>query len=151
MTNTGSEGGWGGFWNGSSHLGSHCEERLPFWWRLTWYLLQDHGNSLICSPRVFPLQQWNQQWLVSGQLDNSVLLTPIPGILQKYLEILWLAVYCNTTLKTFPQHYGNEERVRWLKNVHTGQLTVMIFLPIRGNIKEKMCCAIGHSLHSVFV
>lgn len=95
MTNTGSGGSraeeWGGvgcFWNGCcSHLGSHCEEGLPFWWRLTWYLLQDHGNSLICSPRVFPLQQWDQQRRVSGQFGQ--LLSPRPGHLTAKSYTLW--------------------------------------------------------------
>ena len=106
------EGGEG-FWNGSAHLGSHCEEGLPFWWRLTWYLLQDHGNSLICSPRVFPLQQWDQQWLVSGQLDNSVLFAPVQGILQNrlYFMMMGLSTVTQHRLKTFPQDYGNEKRV----------------------------------------
>lgn len=111
--------GGGDFWNGSAHLGSHCEEGFPFWWRLTWYLLQDHGNSLICSPRVFPLQQWNQQRLVSGQLDNSVLFAHVEGILQKRLYLMMMTILkcvwgCLTTkhrLKTFPQDYGNEKRV----------------------------------------
>lgn len=112
------EGGVGGFWNGSAHLGSHCEEGFPFWWRLTGYLLQDHGNSLICSPRVFPLQQWNQQWLVSGSLDNSVLFAHIKGILKKRLYLMMMKIRkcvwgCLTKhrLKTFPQDYGNEKRV----------------------------------------
>lgn len=81
-----------GFCNGSSHLGSHCEQGLPFWWRLTWYLLQDHGNSLICSPRVFPLQQWNHCVRTVGQL-SAVKPTPTPaqGIWQKRLH-LWNTV-----------------------------------------------------------
>lgn len=82
----GGEEGWSGvsFCNGSSHLGSHCEQGLPFWWRLTWYLLQDHGNSLICGPRVFPLQQWNHCVRTVGQL-SGVKPTPTPtqGIWQK--------------------------------------------------------------------
>lgn len=41
----------------SAHLVGHREEGFAFWGRLIGYLLQDHGNGLICSPRVFPLQQ----------------------------------------------------------------------------------------------
>lgn len=89
-----------GFCNGSSHLGSHCEQGLPFWWRLTWYLLQDHGNSLICSPRVFPLQQWNHCVRTVGQL-SAVKPTPTPtqGIWQKRPH-LW-----NTVIGRFWWHY----------------------------------------------
>lgn len=97
------EEGWRGvgFCNGSSHLGSHCEQGLPFWCRLTWYLLQDHGNSLICSPRVFPLQQWNHCVRTVGQL-SAVKPTPTPsqGIWQKRPR-LW-----NTVIGRFWWHYS---------------------------------------------
>lgn len=101
-------GGGVGFWNGSSHLGSHCEQGLPFWWRLTWYLLQDHGNSLICSPRVFPLQQWNHCVRTVGQL-SAVKPThnPHPGHLTEQSLSM---KHCDWSM-LFPQDYGNEERV----------------------------------------
>lgn len=104
QTGDGEEGWRGGvgvgFCNGSSHLGSHCEQGLPFWWRLTRYLLQDHGNSLICSPRVFPLQQWNHCVRTVGQL-SAVKPTPTPtqGIRQKRPR-LW-----NTVIGRFWWHY----------------------------------------------
>lgn len=41
----------------SAHLVGHREEGFAFWGRLIGYLLQDHGNGLICSSRVFSLQQ----------------------------------------------------------------------------------------------
>lgn len=120
MTNTGSGGSRA---DGCSHLGCHCEEGLPFWWRLTGYLLQDHGNSLICSPRVFPLQQWDQQRRGSGHFDN---VEPLSRTTYSKVLTLWwwkdceAPVWGNTTTRRtrttsnwrhFPQDYGNEERV----------------------------------------
>lgn len=132
MTNTGSGGSRA---DGCSHLGCHCEEGLPFWWRLTGYLLQDHGNSLICSPRVFPLQQWDQQRRGSGHFDN---VEPLSRTTYSKVLTLWWWKHCEapvwgntTTTRTtrttsnwrhFPQDYGNEERV----TAHCGRFRYVV-------------------------
>lgn len=50
----------------SAHLWCHSKEGLFFCRLLPRNLLHHHGNSLICRPRAFPLQQWNQQWRESA-------------------------------------------------------------------------------------
>lgn len=50
----------------SAHLWCHSKEGLFFCRLLPRNLLHHHGNSLICRPRAFPLQQRNQQWRESA-------------------------------------------------------------------------------------